>query len=143
MIAWKDDWNIGIDIIDAEHKKLIDLLSQIERDAEARSPYLRTAILSASSEVINHITNHFSHEEQISPQYLSAEDYASHVKDHRRWKQLLLKETAELQMKLSEQASTEELVVTALRFAETLYSFFTKHFYSHDCKFCSARCLDR
>lgn len=143
MIQWNDSWDTGIELIDTEHRRLIELLARMERQIETPSPYVQAELLALSSEVTNHVTNHFAHEEHLALQLLSAEDVQQHIRAHREWRQLLFQELGALQMSLPEAATTETLVSTARHFVSAIYNFFSEHFESHDCKFCAHGCLNR
>ena len=142
MIQWNDSWNTGIELIDKEHRRLIELLARMERELTDPSSFLRTELLALSSEVTNHITNHFAHEEHLAFQLLGPEDVQNHVRAHREWRQLLLRELGALNMNITETRTDEELIKTAKHFVFSISEFFSKHFESHDCKFCAHSCLN-
>lgn len=142
MVQWKDEWVTGIEMIDTEHRRLIELLTKMENELENPSQYLQVELVALASEVTNHITNHFTHEEQIALQLLSSEELRNHSYAHRQWRQLLLRELGKVRMTMSTTTITDELLHAARQFVTSVYDFFDNHFSSHDCKFCEHRCKE-
>jgi len=136
MIEWDSAWDTGIDIVDSEHKTLVELLRRIQNEDPK---YLRASLLSLSSEVTNHATMHFMHEERLSAVLLSPEQSQAHSNDHRRWKQLLLRENAALQLKLASPLSEKELQDIAQEYVAAIFDFFATHWENHDCKICPSK----
>jgi hemerythrin-like metal-binding protein len=136
MISWNDAWITGVEIIDTEHRRLISLLSKMEQEVHSSSPYLQAQLRALASEVTNHITSHFAHEEDILSSRLSREDTQLHIRAHRKWRQLILRNLGELNMQLSAKLPEEEVVRLSKHFVVTIYNFFSKHFDTHDCKLC-------
>ena len=63
--GWTDDLSIGIDVIDNDHKKLFDLLSQLKKINETRKNYSDEAAGRILSDLYAYTEYHFSREEMF------------------------------------------------------------------------------
>lgn len=61
-IAWTPDLNIGIDVIDSQHRQLVDYINQLEVAAETRD---RPSIAMVFDELVEYTMSHFAFEEQL------------------------------------------------------------------------------
>jgi two-component system, NtrC family, sensor kinase len=63
IITWTKQLNVGIDSIDQQHRRLVDIINQLDESvALGDEP---TAILSLISELIDYTHYHFEHEERL------------------------------------------------------------------------------
>ena len=61
-IAWTSDLNTGIDVIDNQHKEIVNFINQLE-DAIAKSD--PTAVGNVLAELVNYTLSHFAFEESM------------------------------------------------------------------------------
>lgn len=129
LVEWKPTWDLGIELIDSEHKRLIALLRRLQQEVRGDSPYLKSSVHALLSEVTNHLSTHFMHEETLIAKYATPKQLSDHTYAHRRWRQMLLEESAKLRLELD----SEDLQQHAQHFVEGVIAFFTNHFENHDC----------
>jgi hemerythrin len=58
-ITWKDEYSIGHEKIDDQHKKIVDLINELD---ESDSPEITTSII---SKVNGYVRQHLDYEEQL------------------------------------------------------------------------------
>jgi len=82
-IKWKDSWNIGIDIIDDQHKTLMNLLNRIiDKDVDSKELLI---------ELVNYSGKHFSDEESLMfKKNYPEDDFNYHREEHKNFTDLLL-----------------------------------------------------
>ena len=81
FLAWKDEYSVGIDSIDQQHKKLINLINQLQTAVKYSTgeEFEREAL----DELVDYTKTHFSYEENMMEQngYPDFEPHkAQHVK---------------------------------------------------------------
>lgn len=122
LLDWRDEFRIGIEEVDHEHRRLIGLINSLhaelggERSGERVEAFL--------GEIYADVSAHFALEEKI----MSVRNYdglAGHKADHER----LLDELRDL---MDEQASGG--VLDEERFAARLAEWFSAHFRTHDAR---------
>lgn len=92
-IVWDEVLVVGIDEIDEDHRRLVDLFNLLNRAvAERAAPDYLAALL---EELINCTAWHFSHEERLMLQHRYA-GYAEHKSEH----QELIASVRQLQKKI-------------------------------------------
>ena len=62
-LQWREQLSVGNDLIDSDHKHLIDIINQADRGLQAMS---RTSLLTALEELDKYSRVHFSLEEKIA-----------------------------------------------------------------------------
>lgn len=62
-VAWKPEYSVGIDSIDAQHKTLIELINKLQNTVEFATG--RDYELAALDEVVKYTINHFKYEEDL------------------------------------------------------------------------------
>lgn len=80
LFVWSSDYIIGVDVIDADHKTIVDLINRIHR--ARRSKEMVTLIGSALNALREYAEFHFTREERM----LNAAgfpDFVEHTKEHR------------------------------------------------------------
>ena len=82
-IKWTDSWNIGIDIIDDQHKTLMNLLNRIiDKDVDSKELLI---------ELVNYSGKHFSDEESLMfKKNYPEDDFNYHREEHKNFTDLLL-----------------------------------------------------
>jgi len=79
IIQWNENLSVGIDVFDRQHKKLIDLINQLN---DAMSVGKGKDVLGKIlTELINYTQYHFSAEEKLFGQYAYPEAQA-HIREH-------------------------------------------------------------
>jgi len=122
LLEWRDDFRIGIDEVDHEHRELIGLINDLhaalgtERAGERVEEFL--------GEIFARISAHFALEEKVMQSRRYGE-LAAHKADHER----LLDELRDI---MDRQADGAELQDE--RFAASLGDWFGIHFQTHDAR---------
>ena len=80
-MVWKEEYSVGIDSLDNDHKKLISLLNQFTTayDYAMSEEYERQAL----KDLINYTKYHFEREEQLLEQH-NYPDVVAHKAQHKR-----------------------------------------------------------
>lgn len=80
-MVWKDEYSVGIDSLDNDHKKLISLLNQFTMayDYAMSEEYEREAL----NDLINYTKYHFEREEQLLEQH-NYPDVVAHKAQHKK-----------------------------------------------------------
>jgi len=79
FVSWKDDLSVGIDVIDKDHKKLLDLINDLQRsvDYHMGESYERQAL----KKLVDYTKYHFEREEGLM-QSNDYPDFDAHKKEH-------------------------------------------------------------
>ncbi len=121
-IVWDNVLSVGIDEIDEDHRRLIDLFNMLNHSVtEGDGPDYLAALL---EELINCTVWHFSHEERLMLKY-GYEGYTEHREEH----QALIKSAKELQQKILQAGK-----LVANEDLEFLEHWLTGHILSEDIK---------
>lgn len=79
LIAWKDEFSVGVESVDQEHREMIELINGLDNamaeDADC------TTVVSTLGEIYAKISAHFALEERIMRDADYGE-FASHKEDH-------------------------------------------------------------
>jgi hemerythrin-like metal-binding protein len=123
LLQWQDNFNIGIEEVDHEHRELIGLINTLHESlATDRSAGRVEAFL---GEVLADISAHFALEEKVMlARHYDA--YASHKADHER----LLDDLRDM---MDQQAAGAAFDDRAL--GHRLSEWFGGHFRTHDARF--------
>jgi hemerythrin len=62
IILWSTDLNTGIDVIDSQHKRIVDYINQL---GDAIRQQNRTSVGSVLDELVDYTLSHFSFEENL------------------------------------------------------------------------------
>jgi len=67
FIQWKDEYNVGIDSIDQQHRKLVNLINQLQTavDYSTGEEFEREAL----DELVDYTLTHFGYEEGLMEKY--------------------------------------------------------------------------
>lgn len=120
LLQWKQEYSVGIDAVDHEHRELIELINRMHESFAAADA--QQTVPAFFGDLLKAISAHFALEEKI----MRDEDYrglAAHKEDHER----LLDELREI-MDAFERASEIDSFELALR----LDAWFLRHFRTHD-----------
>jgi len=79
-VEWKDEYSVGIDSIDRQHKKLLSLINQLQTavDYSTGEEFERDAL----DELVDYTKTHFSYEEGLLEQN-NYPDFEPHKKQHK------------------------------------------------------------
>ena len=80
-IEWQDSYSVGINSIDQQHKKLVNLINQLQTavDYSTGEEFEREAL----DELVKYTKTHFAHEESLMQQY-GYPDYEPHTAEHKK-----------------------------------------------------------
>jgi len=81
FVEWKDDYSVGIDSIDLQHKKLLNLINQLQTavDYSTGEQFEREAL----DELVDYTKTHFSYEEGLLKDN-EYPDYEPHKEQHEK-----------------------------------------------------------
>lgn len=79
LVEWRDDFKIGIDSVDYEHRQMIELINDVHAKLSADAP--KNEILDFLGEVFTRISAHFALEEKIMSSW-KYDQYEEHKADH-------------------------------------------------------------
>ena len=89
FVEWKDSYSVGIDSIDLQHKKLLNLINQLQTavDYSTGEQFEREAL----DELVDYTKNHFTYEEGL----MSDNDYPGFV-EHKAQHEKMFKKVGEV-----------------------------------------------
>lgn len=108
FIEWHPSMSVGVDLIDEEHKKLVDYLNTLHESIEKGSDI--DVLTKTIHSVMAYTVYHFNHEESM----FVASDYpdkAEHIQEHRKIAEKLMEIQSKLRLGHTEQLSLELLLV--------------------------------
>ena len=121
-LQWRDEFRIGIDEIDDDHKQLVALIGKVQRALHTGANQHQVGAF--LSEIYNQIATHFALEERLmlESQYPA---YADHKEDH----ETLLDDLRDMMDEVEDDGVLDEVQLT-----DDLDRWFSDHFHSHDAK---------
>lgn len=123
MFTWNSEFDVGVELINDQHKKLIQLINDL---SEAMSAGKSSEVLgSVLKEIIKYGIYHFDTEEELFDKY-DYEDVINHKKEHSSFK-----ETASQLMKDYEDGNYR----VSLETLQFLKGWITKHIKTTDMKY--------
>ena len=122
LIKWKDEFDLGIEEIDVEHRALVALINALH-DAMSLGAG-RADIIEGISEIYALVSAHFAREEAFmrETRYMA---YAEHKEDH----EVLLDDLRDIIDDVSGNGDYEEA-----RLSADLQYWFAEHFRTHDAR---------
>ncbi|TNE58486.1 MAG: hemerythrin-like metal-binding protein [Alphaproteobacteria bacterium] len=125
MLEWKDEYRIGIEAIDHEHRELIDLINRAltAMATDAPSPQREEAVREHLGEIHAQTSAHFALEEQEMVQS-NYPGFADHKADHEALLDTLLD--------MMDEVPEEECGTLPQRLEERLALWFSNHFKTFD-----------
>jgi hemerythrin len=121
-LEWKEDYSVGIESMDVEHREMIELINRVYDELEGRRD--AAAIEGFLGEVHSAISSHFALEERIMRE-ASYEEYDAHKNDHEE----LLDKILDMM-----DASFENSETGLVQLEENLSSWFGNHFSTFDAR---------
>ena len=122
LLQWKDQYSVGIEAVDHEHRELIDLINKLHDKMSAHGG--KPAIEAFFGDLFKGISAHFALEERFMRER-KYDELAQHKHDHER----LLDEIRDI---MDDFVEHEE--VTTAEFATRLEAWFGRHFETHDAR---------
>lgn len=93
FVVWEDRFNVGIGIIDEQHRKLIEFTNQLFEGCRAGQDTANEAFRKILKDVVAYVRIHFTSEEQLM-QGLGWDGYAAHKKLHEEFVRRVLEDVA-------------------------------------------------
>ncbi len=125
LIEWCDQYSVGLEIFDSEHKKLVAIINELHDSFERGVD--RSVAEHALDELVEYTVTHFGHEEQYFEEW-GYPDKAAHVISHQQLRGQVLEYRASVLAKGGIEMALELIVF--LRF------WLLGHIMSEDKKFC-------
>lgn len=122
LITWRDEFNLGVESVDVEHRELIKLINDL--DSAMQRDATQDTIVEALGKIYARIAAHFALEEKImrDAHYIS---YRPHKQDH----EILLDELLEVIDSVDEEGGYDRDALS-----RDLDTWFSDHFRTHDAK---------
>ena len=121
LIQWRDEFNVGVPDVDAEHRELVELINALPGALERDST---NTVVEMMGEIYARISGHFALEERLMRQS-RYDRYAEHTTDH----EALLDELRDL---MDDFEAGEWIDLEA--FANRVGEWFAGHFRTHDAR---------
>ena len=122
LLQWKDNYSVGIEAVDYEHKELIALINRLYEELVAREePLFASAFF---GDLIRAISAHFALEERFMRER-SYDQLAQHKADHER----LLDDILTIMDDFDRDEATNREDLT-----KRLDAWFSRHFETHDAR---------
>jgi len=122
LLQWKDQYSVGIEAVDHEHRELIDLINKLHDEMSAHAG--AAAIEAFFGDLFKAISAHFALEERFMRER-KYDEFIQHKRDHER----LLDEIRDI---MDDFAEREEVMEAEL--APRLEAWFGRHFETHDAR---------
>lgn len=121
-LQWRDEFSVGIAEVDHEHRELIELINELQKDLKAGSDTKK--IMQSLGEIYAQISSHFALEEKMmrNTRYPS---YAEHKEDH----ETLLDDLRDIMDGVEDDGVLDDTQLT-----DDLDRWFSDHFRTHDAK---------
>lgn len=81
FINWNNTYSIGVRNIDNQHKKLVDIINQLNKSMESGAK--KESLAQIIFELVSFINTHFKFEEELMAKY-NYNDYDSHRYEHEK-----------------------------------------------------------
>jgi hemerythrin len=122
LIEWKDEFNLGIEEVDSEHRVLVELINALHEAMLAGAG--RSDVVEGISQIYAIVSGHFEREEAFmrETRYLA---YAEHKEDH----EVLLDDLREILEQVRSGGGYAED-----RLSADLQYWFSDHFRTHDAR---------
>jgi hemerythrin len=122
LLQWKDQYSVGIEAVDYEHKELIDLINRLY--AEFAKAGADSSVEAFFGDLLKGISLHFALEERFMRER-SYDQLAQHKADHER----LLDELRDM---MDEDLGADGMSRSDL--TQRLDAWFSRHFETHDAR---------
>jgi len=123
LIAWREEFSIGVPAVDREHQEMIQLINKAH-DALCRQDGFEVSAIEFLGEIYDKISAHFSREEKIMIES-HYDQYVDHKSDHKR----LLDDILDIMENIKNQTYYNEQI-----FSQQLNVWFGNHFKTKDAR---------
>ena len=132
-IAWDPKFELGIPVIDSQHKKLVDLCNRLYEDLMKNKDKdgWQMSLSGTLKECVEYVRTHF-HDEEVIMRAAEYENFASHKRAHEDFIHKILNTTHEFD---------KATFSTALQFVRFLYDWVLGHI-AHEDKLYVKRILE-
>jgi hemerythrin len=120
LLDWKDEYSVGIEAVDHEHKELIALINRLYDELE--TPNAKLTVPAFFGDLLKAIGSHFALEEKFMREQ-GYRNLDSHKADHER----LLDELRDIM-----DAFDHAVEIDTVDLADRLEEWFSHHFRTHD-----------
>ena len=127
LLAWTPDLSVGIDIIDNQHKRIVEYINQLH---EARIRQDKEAISQVIEELVDYTLSHFSFEESMME-----EAHYRFVAPHKRVHELFVRRVSEYQQRFK---LGENVEIVAGDMQNTLVTWLMNHIKREDMDYSAA-----
>jgi len=122
LIEWREEYSVGVPDADFEHQMLIELINKLhENISTSDGDY---GVADFLGEIYTHISEHFSHEEDIMVER-NYDQLLDHKKDHKRLQDNL---------RAIMDAYEENAYFDDKEYAKNVQKWFIEHFRNHDAR---------
>jgi hemerythrin len=122
LINWRDEFRIGVDAIDHEHREMIALINEL--DAAMQGQASHGAVVATLGEILARIASHFALEEKIMRDAAYA-GFPAHKQDH----ELLLDSLLNVIDAVDADGHYDRAALSQI-----LDAWFSEHFRRHDAR---------
>jgi len=122
LLQWKDQYSVGIEAVDYEHRELIDLINRLHAEFSAKG--LSASVEAFFGDLLKAISAHFALEERFMREH-NYDQLAQHKADHER----LIDELRDI---MDDDLLKED--IASSRLPERLDAWFSRHFETHDAR---------
>ena len=122
LIEWREDFSVGVGVVDLEHRALIDLINDLH--GHMGEGATQDEVVDALGEIYAQIAAHFALEEKVMRDR-DYEFYGSHKDSHEE----LLDELRDIMDRVEDDGRYEEA-----HLSRELNHWFTDHFKTHDAR---------
>ena len=122
LIQWRDDFSLGIEYVDLEHRELINLINDLHTAMGHNAEQVQ--VVSALGEIFAQISAHFALEEKYMRE-TGYKAYPLHKEDHEK----LLDELRDIMDRVEDDGRYDEKEMS-----QQLDSWFSEHFRTHDAR---------
>ena len=121
LLQWKDQYSVGIDAVDHEHKELITLINLLHDELKSKGDVI--SIRAFFGDLFTGISAHFALEERFMREH-RYDQFSQHKADHER----LLDEIRDIM------DDFEDDEIASAELGTKLDAWFSRHFETHDAR---------
>jgi hemerythrin len=122
VLQWREEFSVGIEEVDHEHRELIELIRTLQQDLHAGADTDR--IIDVLGEIYNQIAAHFALEEKM----MRTTHYPA-LPEHKQDHETLLDDLRDIMDEVEDDGILDETQLT-----DDLDRWFSDHFKTHDAK---------
>ncbi len=122
LIAWRDEFSVGVDAVDHEHREMITLINELDKAMQDDASQI--AVVQALGEIYTRISAHFALEEKTM-----RDARYTHLAEHKQDHEQLLDELLDVIDSVDEEGRYDRADLS-----RSLDLWFSDHFRTHDAK---------